>query len=179
MEALKGFDCAQTKDKDRPKFCAYHFSLFIVWKLANKSLFFEIVISVWAFFKFDTDSLHLSKTFHVETYITEISDFINQSIVGQDHQQLSLFTCYFISNFCYIDYNCSWIWIAFFSNYDLIFNTNHFSYNAVGRQYDKDGNNINWWAETTDELFEKKAQCMIDQYSNYRAHNGMKVQIIL
>lgn len=44
-----------------------------------------------------------------------------------------------------------------------------------GRQFDKDGNNVNWWDKTTDELFKKKAQCIIDQYSNYTAENGMKV----
>ena len=36
-----------------------------------------------------------------------------------------------------------------------------------GRQYDKDGNLREWWeAETTNE-FLKKAQGIIDQYSNY------------
>ncbi|XP_035227775.1 neprilysin-2-like [Stegodyphus dumicola] len=44
-----------------------------------------------------------------------------------------------------------------------------------GRQFDKDGNNVNWWDQKTDELFKKKAQCIIDQYSNYTAENGMQV----
>ncbi|PRD32857.1 UNVERIFIED_CONTAM: nep-1 [Trichonephila clavipes] len=33
-----------------------------------------------------------------------------------------------------------------------------------GRQFDKDGNNVNWWDSTTDELFKKKARCIIEQY---------------
>ncbi|KFM76718.1 Membrane metallo-endopeptidase-like 1, partial [Stegodyphus mimosarum] len=44
-----------------------------------------------------------------------------------------------------------------------------------GRQFDKDGNNVNWWDQKTDELFKKKAQCIIDQYSNFTAENGMQV----
>lgn len=50
-----------------------------------------------------------------------------------------------------------------------------FSY-VIGRQYDKDGNNVNWWEKVTDENFRKKAQCIIDQYSNYTAENGMNVR---
>ena len=46
----------------------------------------------------------------------------------------------------------------------------------AGRQFDKDGNNVNWWDKSTDELFKKKSQCIIDQYSNYTAENGMKVR---
>lgn len=45
-----------------------------------------------------------------------------------------------------------------------------------GRQFDKDGNNINWWDPTTDDLFRKKAQCIIDQYSNFTVgENGLQV----
>lgn len=36
-----------------------------------------------------------------------------------------------------------------------------------GRQFDKDGNLVDWWAAPTKEAFLKKAQCIIDQYSNY------------
>lgn len=36
-----------------------------------------------------------------------------------------------------------------------------------GRQYDKDGNVIDWWEPETNRTFSKKSQCLIDQYSNY------------
>ncbi|GIX87774.1 neprilysin-2 [Caerostris extrusa] len=36
-----------------------------------------------------------------------------------------------------------------------------------GRQFDKDGNNINWWEPETDSTFKDRAQCIIDQYGNY------------
>jgi len=36
-----------------------------------------------------------------------------------------------------------------------------------GRQFDKDGNNRNWWEKETDLKFQEKAQCIIDQYSNF------------
>ncbi|XP_035210634.1 neprilysin-2-like [Stegodyphus dumicola] len=36
-----------------------------------------------------------------------------------------------------------------------------------GRQFDKDGNNVNWWEPETDTTFRERAQCIIDQYGNY------------
>lgn len=36
-----------------------------------------------------------------------------------------------------------------------------------GRQFDKNGNLVDWWASNTKSAFVKKAQCIIDQYSNY------------
>ncbi|XP_054160650.1 neprilysin-2-like isoform X2 [Oppia nitens] len=36
-----------------------------------------------------------------------------------------------------------------------------------GRQFDKDGNNKNWWDSQTDSNFKDRTQCIIDQYSNY------------
>jgi hypothetical protein len=37
----------------------------------------------------------------------------------------------------------------------------------AGRQYDKDGNLKQWWSDSVIEKFKEKAQCIIDQYSNY------------
>ncbi|CAH1236556.1 unnamed protein product [Diabrotica balteata] len=36
-----------------------------------------------------------------------------------------------------------------------------------GRQFDKVGNLVDWWQETTKKRFVEKAQCIIDQYANY------------
>lgn len=36
-----------------------------------------------------------------------------------------------------------------------------------GRQFDKDGNLVDWWQEKTKKAFVEKAQCIIDQYGNY------------
>ncbi|KAF2887463.1 hypothetical protein ILUMI_18710 [Ignelater luminosus] len=45
-----------------------------------------------------------------------------------------------------------------------------------GRQFDKDGNLIDWWQEDTKKAFIKKAQCIIDQYGNYTVPEiGLKV----
>lgn len=45
-----------------------------------------------------------------------------------------------------------------------------------GRQFDKDGNNRNWWNAETDARFKERAQCIIDQYSNYTVpENNLRV----
>ncbi|KAK7093251.1 neprilysin-1-like [Littorina saxatilis] len=45
-----------------------------------------------------------------------------------------------------------------------------------GRQFDKDGNLIQWWDDTVIKRFKNRAQCIIDQYSNYTVPEvGMKV----
>lgn len=36
-----------------------------------------------------------------------------------------------------------------------------------GRQYDSHGELVDWWAPKTSEKYVKKAQLIIDQYSNY------------
>ncbi|ESO95260.1 hypothetical protein LOTGIDRAFT_176672, partial [Lottia gigantea] len=36
-----------------------------------------------------------------------------------------------------------------------------------GRQYDKDGNLLQWWSDDAIDQFKAKAQCIIDQYSTY------------
>lgn len=49
-----------------------------------------------------------------------------------------------------------------------------------GRQFDKDGNNINWWEAETDKRFKERAQCIIEQYGNYTVpENGLKVKYVL
>ncbi|XP_035221859.1 neprilysin-2-like [Stegodyphus dumicola] len=44
-----------------------------------------------------------------------------------------------------------------------------------GRQFDKDGNNVNWWDDETDRRFKEKAQCIIEQYGNYTVADGIPV----
>ncbi|XP_076365013.1 neprilysin-2-like isoform X2 [Tachypleus tridentatus] len=45
-----------------------------------------------------------------------------------------------------------------------------------GRQFDKDGNNVNWWEPETDFKFRSKAKCIIDQYGNYTVpENGLQI----
>ena len=36
-----------------------------------------------------------------------------------------------------------------------------------GRQYDKNGNRVPWWSNTTINQFNQRKQCIIEQYSNY------------
>ncbi|KAJ3654445.1 hypothetical protein Zmor_013634 [Zophobas morio] len=36
-----------------------------------------------------------------------------------------------------------------------------------GKQYDKDGNVIDWWEPETTRTFNTKTQCLVDQYENY------------
>lgn len=40
-------------------------------------------------------------------------------------------------------------------------------FDDTGRQFDKDGNLVEWWAPRTKEAFLEKAQCIIEQYGNY------------
>jgi membrane metallo-endopeptidase-like protein 1 len=45
-----------------------------------------------------------------------------------------------------------------------------------GRQFDKDGNNKNWWDHQTDLNFRNHTQCIVDQYSNYTVpENNLQV----
>ena len=37
----------------------------------------------------------------------------------------------------------------------------------AGRQFDKDGNLVQWWDDVVISHFKERAQCIIDQYSNY------------
>lgn len=40
-------------------------------------------------------------------------------------------------------------------------------FDTGGRNYDSDGNRVNWWSEKTSEEFEKRANCLADEYSNF------------
>ena len=37
----------------------------------------------------------------------------------------------------------------------------------LGRQFDKDGNFVEWWSEETVKAFEERAQCFVNQYNSY------------
>lgn len=40
-------------------------------------------------------------------------------------------------------------------------------YDDKGRQYDKNGNLLDWWEDKTNQDFIKRAQCFVDQYGNF------------
>ena len=45
-----------------------------------------------------------------------------------------------------------------------------------GRQFDKDGNLIDWWESETKKKYLERAQCIIDQYENYTVQDiGLNV----
>lgn len=45
-----------------------------------------------------------------------------------------------------------------------------------GRQFDKNGNLVDWWHEETKQKYLEKAKCIIDQYSNYSVSEvGLKL----
>lgn len=50
-----------------------------------------------------------------------------------------------------------------------------FNYVFVGRKYNKDGDLVNWWSNSSNEAFENKSQCFIKQYSSFEAY-GKKVR---
>ena len=55
-------------------------------------------------------------------------------------------------------------------------------FDDMGRQFDKDGNRIPWWTDTTVEQFDQRKQCIIDQYSNYSVpsiHMNVSIDILM
>ncbi len=44
-----------------------------------------------------------------------------------------------------------------------------------GRKYDAKGNQVKWWTPATDAEFEKRAQCVVDQFSGYEVIDGKKI----
>jgi predicted metalloendopeptidase len=45
-----------------------------------------------------------------------------------------------------------------------------------GRQFDENGNLQNWWSETSTQKFAERAQCLINQYDQYKVADGVPVQ---
>lgn len=46
-----------------------------------------------------------------------------------------------------------------------------------GRQFDSDGNLVDWWQENTKKAYLEKARCIIEQYGNYtEVLTGLKVR---
>ncbi|CAF4449556.1 unnamed protein product, partial [Adineta steineri] len=51
-----------------------------------------------------------------------------------------------------------------------------------GKQYDLNGNKVLWWSKATDNAFDTRKKCFIEQYNNYtltqvnRSVNGNKTQ---
>ena len=44
-----------------------------------------------------------------------------------------------------------------------------------GRENDKFGNKVEWWTDETLVNYDQRAECFIEQYSNYTVLNGTKV----
>jgi len=41
------------------------------------------------------------------------------------------------------------------------------AFDSTGRHYDQNGNLTDWWGESTVKAFKKRADCFVDQYSNF------------
>jgi endothelin-converting enzyme len=41
------------------------------------------------------------------------------------------------------------------------------AFDSSGRHYDQTGNYTDWWDEETTKAFEERAQCFVEQYSNF------------
>lgn len=45
------------------------------------------------------------------------------------------------------------------------------AFDSTGRHYDQNGNYTDWWTDKTVANFKAKAQCFVDQYSNFTVEN--------
>jgi hypothetical protein len=59
------------------------------------------------------------------------------------------------------------ILLSFFFRFCALVEITH-GFDDKGRQFDKDGNMMQWWNNATIRSFRERAQCIIDQYSRYR-----------
>lgn len=68
----------------------------------------------------------------------------------------------------------------------FVFATGHeltHGFDDEGRQYDKNGDLLNWWDNATEIQFLERAHCMIEQYSNFSepqtnlSINGINTQV--
>lgn len=49
-----------------------------------------------------------------------------------------------------------------------------------GRQFDKEGNLVDWWAPETKENYLERAECIVQQYGNYTVEEvGLNVRKFL
>jgi len=46
-----------------------------------------------------------------------------------------------------------------------------------GRQFDKDGNNKNWWKPDTDRNYQERARCIVEQYGNFTVPESKDLQL--
>lgn len=50
----------------------------------------------------------------------------------------------------------------------------------TGRNFDKDGNMLNWWSNYSAEHFKEQSQCMVQQYGkfNWKLAGGQNVRLV-
>lgn len=54
------------------------------------------------------------------------------------------------------------------NNFCFFISNQHFFLSvSQGRQFDSDGNLVEWWDEDTKKAYLEKARCIIEQYGNY------------
>lgn len=41
------------------------------------------------------------------------------------------------------------------------------SFVSIGKNFDKDGDLVTWWDSKVTDVFNKKAECFVDQYSKF------------
>lgn len=70
-----------------------------------------------------------------------------------------------------------WTWnysrlVFYFNIFRHVFNSSIFQgFDDQGRQFDSDGNLVDWWEEDTKKAYLEKARCIIEQYGNFTEPN--------